>query len=151
LGKLTTSVLNDNFEQSHFNEEFKTVINFGVGMNLFLTSNATLFLSVSSDFNAFISSLSILDELNNSKKNVNVFSDFWHFGLGTDLKTRWGDLYTGVIYSYTSTNVKEPPPVINENIYQFAEGALGDVKYQRLRVVIGFDIPIFNNLKNKLK
>jgi hypothetical protein len=151
---LPASVLNDNTEQSKFNEEFKTVINFGAGMNLFLTSNATLFLSVSSDFNAFISSVSILDELFNSEKNVNVFNDFWHFGLGTDLKTRWGDLYTGFIYSYTSTNVKEPPPVISQNIYQFAEGALGGVKYQRLRVVIGFEIPIFiklNKLKNKLK
>jgi len=140
---LPDNVMDENRNQSQFNEEFKSTFNFGIGANIFFSPKVTLILSGSSDFNAHVSSVNILDELNRNEENVNLFGDFWHIGLGTDLSIAWGNIYTGITYSQTSTNVNRSDDFIPEDIDQSAEGALGGVEYQRFRVIIGVDLPSF--------
>lgn len=140
---LPDNVLDDNPDQSQFNEEFKSVINFGAGANLFLSKNATLILSVSSDFNAHVSSINILEELNQNEENINAFDNFWHLGLGTELSMKWGDLYTGFVYSQTSTRVNQSSDLIPGDINETIKGALGGLKYERFRLIIGVDLPSF--------
>ena len=58
----------------------------------------------------------MLDELNQNESNVNVLGDFWHFGVGTDLSVKWGNLYTGFVCSQTSTDIEESPDFLPEDV-----------------------------------
>jgi len=126
------------------------VFNFGAGVDVFLSPKTTLILSVSSDYNAHVSSVNLLDELNQNESNVNVLGDFWHFGVGTDLSVKWGSLYTGFVYSQTSTDIEKSPDFLPEDIGETVKGGLGSIEYQRMRFIIGIDLPLFNKKLEKL-
>lgn len=147
---LPNSVLDNDRNQSQFNEEFKSVVNFGAGAEVFLSPSITLILSVSSDYNAHVSSLNLLDELNQNESNVNVLGDFWHFGVGTDLSVKWGNLYTGFVYSQTSTDIEKSPDFLPEDIGETVKGGLGSIEFERMRFIIGIDLPLFNKKMEKL-
>lgn len=149
---LPDELIDDNTSQSNFNEEFKSVINFGVGTDLYLSPSVSLILSASSDFSAHVSSLNLLDELNEDEANINVLGDFWHLGIGTDLSIKWGNIYTGIVYSATSSNINTNPDFVPDDIEDTIEGALGGIDYQRIRVIIGIDLPLIKKeLEKKLE
>lgn len=141
---LPPELIDEEIEQSQFNEEARSVVNYGLGTNLFISDKVKLILSFSSDYNAYISSVNILDQINKNRVESNLFGDFWHFGLGTDFTNKWGNLYTGLVYSESSGEI-----VSNDNA---GEDILGNSKYERLRIIIGVDIPLVKQkVEDKLK
>ena len=134
------------------NEAFKSIMNFGLGVDLFLSPNTKLILSASSDFNAHINSINLLDKLNQLESNTNIFGDIWHFGLGTDLNTKLGNIYTGVIYSHTSTKVQGTDSFFPQNNEQANSDTIGKVRYQRFRIILGIDLSLIEQkLEEKLE
>ena len=98
--------------QTPFNEELRSVVNFGMGAEVYLSPRFALIGSFTSDYSAFISDANLFDLLNQSAKNVNILNDFWHFGFGFDWKIKgFGDLVLGATYSRTSSNIDDQPDI----------------------------------------
>lgn len=139
---LPEEVIGEKLNQSQFDEENRSVINFGIGTDLFVSDKVKLILSFSSDYNSYISSINILEQINNERGNSNLFGDFWHYGIGTDFKNKWGNLYTGLVYSVSSGEISS-----TENN---SEEILGNSKYERMRIIIGVDIPLVKKKLDKV-
>ena len=138
--------------QSPFNEELKSVLNYGMGAEIYLSPTFSLIGSVTSDYSAFISDANLFDILNQSPKNINILGDFWHFGFGLDMKVKnFGDLVLGAVYSRTSSNIEEQPVVPGDDTAP-AVGEPVDVAteigVERWRFIVGVE---FGLLRKKLE
>ncbi|NRA94139.1 MAG: hypothetical protein HRU26_15925 [Psychroserpens sp.] len=134
--------------QSQFNEAYGSVINFGIGTEIYLSERIRMIGSMSSDFNAHNSSVSILDQFSTDEKNVNVFGDFWHFGFGTEISTNWGEIVLGATYSRTSVDFNDEDTPISIGQDNNLDNVLNRLSYQRYRIIFGIEIPF---LKEKIK
>ncbi len=52
--------------------------------------------------------------------------------------------------SQTSTYIEKSPDSLPEDIGQTVKGGLGSIEYQRMRFIIGVDLPLFNKKLKKL-
>lgn len=52
--------------------------------------------------------------------------------------------------SQTSSNIEKSPDSFPEDIGQTVKGGLGSIEYQRMRFIIGVDLPLFNKKLKKL-
>ena len=135
-----------------FNEELKSVFNYGMGAQVYISPTLTLLGSVTSDYSAFISNPNLFDLLNQSAKNVNILNDFWHFGFGVDLKIKnFGDLVLGATYSRTSSNIEDQPVIPGDDdspsVGDPAEIAT-EIGVERWRFIVGIE---FGELRKKLE
>ena len=138
--------------QTPFNEELRSVVNFGMGAEVFLSPSFALIGSFSSDYSAFISDANLFDLLNQSAKNVNILNDFWHFGFGFDWKVKnFGDLVLGATYSRTSSNIDDQPDIpggdTSPSVGEPVEIAT-EIGVERWRFVVGVE---FNLIRKKLE
>ncbi|WP_299110803.1 hypothetical protein [uncultured Winogradskyella sp.] len=148
---LSEQFINDKLAQTHFNEQYKSVFNFGVGAEIHINERLRLLLSFSSDFNAHEKSVSIINEFVSDQANINIFNDFWHFGIGTDFNISWGSIVLGGTYASSRVNIPQDDSqnisVLNPDI----EGVLSEIRYQRLRFIVGIELPIFEKTIKQLK
>ena len=122
-----------------------------MGAEICLSNKIRLIGSFSTDFNAHASSLSILDQFSVEDKNVNVFGDFWHFGLGVELSTKWGEFIVGTNYSRSSIEQNTRNNDTSSSFDNNFDGVLSKITYQRYRIIIGIEIPFFREKINNLK
>ena len=138
--------------QTPFNEELKSVFNFGMGAEVYLSPTFSLIGSFTSDYSAFVSNANLFDLLNQSAKNVNILDDFWHFGFGLDMKIKnFGDLVLGGVYSRTSSNIEDQPDIpggdTSPSVGEPTEIAT-EIGVERWRFVVGVE---FNLIRKKLE
>ena len=128
-----------------FEEEFRSVINFGAGADIYISSSIKLIMSFSSDFSATVSSINLFDVVNPSEGKVNLLNDFWHYGLGTDLSLKWGQIVLGATYSRTRSPFEEgvqiPDDIIDDGALDFVTG----ITFERWRFIVGLEIPLLQN------
>ena len=138
--------------QTPFNEELRSVVNFGMGAEVYLSPRFALIGSVTSDYSAFISDANLFDLLNQSAKNVNILNDFWHYGFGFDWNVKnFGALVLGATYSRTSSNIDNQPdipgadtsPSVGEPVDVATE-----IGVERWRFVVGVE---FSLVRKKLE
>ncbi len=136
-------------EQSTFRDEYKSVLNFGAGADLYVSPSVRLLVSFSSDFSATESSLTLFDVVNQSEESLTVFGDFWHFGLGPDLSFKWGKITLGTTYSRSTFDVEDAPeiPGMEDDMAVPFTTAVG---VERWRFVVGFEIPLISDTIKKL-
>jgi hypothetical protein len=125
----------------NFNEELRSVVNFGVGGEVYVSPTITGFASFSSDFSAFKSSANLFDIINPYDDEINELTDYWHVALGLDLKFKWGDIILGSSYSGAGTRFAQPIAIpvgdLNGNGDQVSY-----LKLRRTRYIIGIEIPL---------
>ena len=132
-----------NQREISFNEEFRSVINFGAGADIYISPSLRVLLSFSSDYSATISSPSLFDYVNQSGEDVNFFGDFWHFGLGPDLKFKWGNITLGTTYSRSSNNVSGSPDFPGDDVG--GRSVTTAIGFERWRFIIGLEIPLITS------
>ena len=130
-------------EQTTFVEELNPVFNFGAGAEIYVSPSLQLLISFSSDYSATERSPNLFDVVNQTDENINLFGDFWHFGLGPDLTFKWGKITLGATYSRSSVKVDEAPdiPDIEDPGPVSITSAVG---FERWRFVLGFEIPLIS-------
>ncbi|MGA9269787.1 MAG: hypothetical protein WBV45_04125 [Lutimonas sp.] len=133
-------------EEFVFKEELKSVLNFGVGAEFFLSERINLFASFTTDFTPVISSANIFDLVGDPDRDINISADYFHYGLGFDLKFNSVNITIGGTYSSATTDFDRPvdfpdpdpdpgPPVLNEDP--------SSISFSRYRVIVGLEFPIF--------
>lgn len=130
-----------------FREELNSVINFGVGAEIYISPSVSGFASFSSDFSAYNSNTNLFDIINDGDNEIDDQYDFWHFGLGLDLKLNWGNFVLGGVYSVSESDFEQPITIPSANITVVSDVETR-LKLERYRFIVGLEIPL---LTNKLK
>ena len=130
--------------QFSFNEEFKTVFNFGAGADIYISPSLRVLVSFSSDFPPAIDNPNLFDIVSQSQSNINLFGDFWHYGFGPDFSFKWGNITLGATYSRSSKRITEAPDIPDgeDDAPLSLTTAIG---FERWRFIIGLGIPLISD------
>lgn len=129
-----------------FIEKLKSIINFGLGTEIYITPKATAYLSYSTDYSAINKNANIFDlnqSINNNRKDITIRQNYNHFGGGFDIKTNIGNIVFGSTYT-RSQSVFQKPSSVDSNI----DNNNSSIKVEQWRFIIGIEIPL---LEKKLK
>jgi hypothetical protein len=136
-----------NLDSEPFEEEFRSVINFGAGADIYISPSVKFIMSFSSDFSATVSSVNLFDVINQNQGKVNLLNNFWHYGFGTDLSLKWWKIVLGATYSRTKSPFEEgvdiPDDILDDGTLDFVT----NITFERWRFIVGLEIPL---LKGKL-
>ncbi|UCD62009.1 MAG: hypothetical protein JSV59_05445 [Flavobacteriaceae bacterium] len=137
------------FNLEPFEEEFRSVINFGAGADIYISPSVKFIMSFSSDFSATVSSINLFDVVNQSQGKVNLLNDFWHYGFGTDLSLKWGQIVLGATYSRTKSPFEEDIDIPDDILDDGALDFVNYITFERWRFIIGLEIPILQGKLNE--
>ena len=133
-------------EEIIFKEELRSVLNFGVGAEFYLSEKFDLFASFTTDFTPLVSNATIFDLVGERDTDVNISADYFHYGLGFDIKLNRVNITVGGTYSSATTDFERPvdfpdpepdpnPPPLNEDP--------SSASFSRYRFIVGLEFPIF--------
>ena len=133
-----------------FNEERQFVFNVGLGGEVYINEKFTSYFGFSTDFNAFKSNATILDDTTDDGDETVTAADYFHLSGGIDWKLSWANLILGVTYASSATSFENPfnGDFPNLDLINNQESTLSSHRYQ---FIIGFEIPILDNAFNKFK
>lgn len=134
---------NGETDEFKFTEELNSVINFGLGAEVYLSDRVNLFASFSTDFSPLVTSANIFDLVGDPETDINLLADYMHYGLGIDLKFNKAQITIGTTYSTASGEFERPidfpdpegnAPPQNEEPSEFG--------VTRWRFIVGLEFPI---------
>lgn len=128
-----------------FSEALNSVINFGMGAELYISPKIKGFASFSTDYSAYKKNANLFDLVNSKGKDINYNLDYMHYGGGFDMKFEKIKLVLGATYSYGESNFTRPIEIPSETD---SDHSVAGLKVSRWRFIVGIDIPI---LEKKLK
>lgn len=132
-------------EAFRFREELNSVINFGLGAEIFLNDRMNLFASFSTDFSPVKTSANIFDLVGDANRDINISADYFHYGLGVDINLKRVDITIGGTYSAASTNFERPIdfPDPDPEIDLPDNEDPSTISFSRYRFIIGLEFPLF--------
>lgn len=126
-----------------FKDELRSVINFGVGAEIYINSKYNAYASFSTDFSPTERNANIFDLIADDEKDVNLALDYYHFGLGVDMKLSWAKMVLGTTFSTGSTNFSQPVDFPKPETSFTEQNGLSKMTLTRWRIIIGIEIPVF--------
>ena len=131
-------------------DEFNSIINAGIGIEIYLAEKFAFFSSFCTDYSAVTSDVTAFAENKPETSNSVFKSDFYHFGGGFAMKLKGADITLGVTYTGANLNVPRPfsfPEDAEDEIFDPNDTL--DVKWSRWRIVFSFSVPFLKNVKKK--
>lgn len=129
-------------------DDLKSVTNFGIGAEIYMSDKLSTYLSVSTDFSAAPESVSGFSQ-NEPTANNTVFSaDFFHFAGGVVLNWRRADITFGAAYTGGDQEFARPidfPEEGDDGIFEKDE--TGSFRWNRMRVIFSFSFPFLNQIE----
>ncbi len=144
--RLTLPVIEDGIDEIKsfdLSSKLRSVINYGVGTEVYITEKYKLFGSFSTDFSAAKSNANIFDIVGDEEKDVNLDFDYFHLGLGFGIQFNWGHLVLGTTYSYGSTDFIKKIDFPYPNNPDITTDDVTKLSLARWRGIIGAKIPVF--------
>lgn len=131
----------DGTEGFSFNESLRSVINFGLGAEFYLSEKFNLYGSFSTDYSPIRSSANIFDFIDNEERDANFDANYFHYGLGVDIKLKKLKLVLGSTYTTASGDFSDPID------FPIGDVPINDdpssIRTNRWRFIIGLEIPLF--------
>ena len=127
--------------------ELKDVFNFGVGADFYLSPKFDLYASFSTDNSPVVKNTTLVDVLNRDGEDINLSTDYNHFGFGINMISKWADLTAGAVYSRGQTDF------ISNIDFPLAEQediGIASIEIIRWRFVFGIEVHVFNKAKKDL-
>jgi hypothetical protein len=137
----------DTLTPVNFDEERKSVINFGAGIEISLKENFKAYGGFSTDYYALVNSANIFDLSSKGSKNINLGENFFHASLGVNWKLKWANVITGITYTSGSSSFLSPYSIDTEG-FNISNNLDSTVKYSRWQFVVGIDVPILSKKKD---
>ena len=131
-------------------DQSKSVINAGVGVEIFLNEKIAFFSSFSTDFSAVVNDVTAFVENKPEASNSAFKSNFYNYGGGFVLDLKGADVTLGA--TYTGAKFKVPRPF---NFPEDSEDDIFDpddfveVKWNRWRIVFSFSLPFLKDFEKK--
>ena len=132
-------------EEFRFKEKLKSVVNFGLGLEFYLTETMNLFASFSTDFSPIETNANIFDLVGDQDRDVNIEADYIHYGLGVDFKFKRANITIGTTYSSArdvfDRAIDFPDPDDPDPL--FVNEDPSEIRFTRWRFIVGLEFPIF--------
>lgn len=128
--------------ENPFLEELRSVVNFGVGGEFYISPSLNAIGSFSSDFSASQSSINLFDYINKSPDDINLLNNLWHMALGVDLHRPWGSVIVGVNYARSGRQIGEAATSPGDQDVFPPRNIATQINYERWRFVVGLEIPL---------
>ena len=123
-------------------DEMDQVWNFGIGLEWYLKSNLTAYLSYSTDKSGVTSDITRFAELESEAANSVFSADFYKLGGGISIKSKKIELTLGLIYTSAEQDIPRP---INfpdeEDDPVFESGNTSNIGFDQTRFILGLSIP----------
>jgi long-subunit fatty acid transport protein len=126
-----------------FNEELRSVINFGIGAEFYLNEKLNIYGSFSTDFSPVESAANLYDFIDNEDEDANFDADFMHYGLGLDIKLKKLKLVVGTTYSTASGDFSDPIDFPLTDVDVPVNDDPSRITQNRWRIIVGLEIPLF--------
>ena len=133
-------------------DELNSVVNFGIGLEIFLREKVSFYSSFCSDFSAASNNRVGFSEQNPEASNTTFAADYYHYGGGFILKLKGIDLTLGATYTGGSQSFARPvdfPESGDDEIFEQDE--TGNLKWDRWRLVFSFSVPFFSQRFEEFK
>jgi len=131
-------------------DDLQSVINFGIGTQLYFSEKLSTYLSVSTDFSAAPEIKTGFSD-NDPEANYTVFSaNLYHFAGGVVLSLKRADITLGASYTSAKQDFARPvdfPEEGDDGIFEGDEN--GSFKWSRLRVIFSFSFPFLKDAANR--
>ncbi|MDH3322503.1 MAG: hypothetical protein OEM04_05890 [Flavobacteriaceae bacterium] len=127
-----------------FKEALKAVVNFGVGAEFYLSPKYNVYTSFSTDFSPVKSNANIFDLTREGDNDINIVADYYHLGLGVDMKLNWAQLILGTTFTTGSSEFKQAIDFPDQAFDEEINNDLSKITVSRWRIIIGIEIPIFD-------
>lgn len=159
VSKYTLMQAQDHLSQSNpantigfqLTDEFRSVLNAGIGAELYISEHVSGFASFSTDFSSIGSDITRFIQRQKESSNNAWAADFYHYGGGVVLNFKGADLTLGVTHTGAT---QEVPRLINfpdegggGNI--FDPNAKANLKWDRWRLVFSFSFPFLADYAKK--
>ena len=126
-----------------FKDELKSVINFGVGAEIYLNEKLNFYAGFSTDFSPVEANANIFDLIGRGEQDTNLAADYYHYSFGVQLKLKNARVVIGSTYSSATATFDRPidfPDPDDEIMDSDGPSSLG---VSRWRFILGLEIPIF--------
>ena len=129
-------------------DNLQSTINYGLGLEIFVNKNLSFFSSFATDFAPVDSDIRRLSEFTSAINDNTFKADIFHFGFGTDFRTKFADLTIGATYATSKEDVKR-----NFTIDDGQDPVTTDAQilYSRWRFLIGFEFHFLDGVKDKFE
>ncbi len=128
----------------YFNEELRSIINFGLGAEIFITEKLNAYGSFSTDFSPFKSSASILDAANQSGDSIDIETNYAHYGFGINVTHKWANFILGTVYSRGNSGFAKPASLPGS-----LEDETSKIVLKRWRFLIGIEVLFLDKAMSK--
>ena len=128
-------------------DELQPVINYGLGLEIFINEHVSMFGSFDTDFSAVSSDVNRLGNFDAIFSDNTFTADIYHFGFGVDIKTKIADLTIGATYA-NSRELIDREFTIDDGHDPVTKKA--EILYSRWRFLIGFEFHMPDKFKEKL-
>jgi len=129
-------------------DELSPVLNYGLGLEIYINENLSMFGSFATDFAAISSEVDRITDLDATFSDNTFKADIFHFGFGADIKTKFADLTIGATYA-TAKETIDREFEIDEATDTVTSDA--EILWSRWRFLIGFQFKYGDELKTKFE
>ena len=129
-------------EEFIFKESLRSVVNFGLGAEIYLNDKLNVYASVSTDFSPIKASANIFDFINR-ERDSKFDSNFMHYGLGINVQLEKMKLILGGTYSNASGKFGDPVDIPLSVEDPGSSNDSSRISVNRYRFILGLEIPIF--------
>lgn len=133
-------------------DELNPVINYGIGVEIHLNEKSSFYTSFASNYSGVTSNIVRFAENEEEASNSIIQADFFKFGGGFVINTRWAEVTLGTTYTGASQEIDRPinfPDEGDEPI--FDSKTKSTLKFTQWRLILGFSFPFAEKMKNKLE
>jgi len=140
------SITDEEVYRYKFEEKLSSIVNFGMGAEIYINPIISAFGSFSTDFSPFDIETSIIELASNSENRVNTGTDFYHYGLGVNFGYKRVNFILGTVYTHGKSDFLNSN---DENIFpELLIDQIATIKQSRWRFLIGFEILFLNRQIN---
>lgn len=133
-------------------DRMKSVVNAGIGAEIYLNEHVSGYTSFSTDFSALYDNAKGFVTETDKAYNSIWSADFYHFGLGVVLKFKGADITLGGTYTGAKQYFDRPLDFPEEGKTEVNEGDKNTLmKWDRFRLVFSFSIPFLKDVQKKVE
>lgn len=129
-------------------DDLISTINYGLGLEVFINTNLSLFGSFATDFAPVEGDTRRLSEFTGVINDNTFKADIFHLGFGVDIKTKFADLTIGATYASSKEDIKRTFTIDDG---QDPVTSDAQILYSRWRFLLGFEFHFLEGIKNKIE
>ena len=132
-------------------DNLKSVVNFGIGTEIFLNEKISFYASFSTDFSAAPANITGFSENEPIATNTVFSADYYHYAGGVVFDFPGADITLGVAHTGGKQDFARPVDFPDENGGDIlVDDEISTLKWERWRLVFSFSVPFFRDYADRI-